>query len=432
MTTPIKGFPSNNKVSTQRDLAYANVEPVNLQKDGLAVKTYQYCRVVAADAVEALSTTSIIVATAHVAQRGDVISFTSGALSGQEFVVSSIATNSITLSEVMTAAPAAADTFNILRNKTPVVDATGNVVFSPGPLQYVKNGVTTQVSIDTAVAANSTPLPVLITGAGGSVTINAGDLDVNIKHNGADPSSVKIGDGTSVLDVVVEDAASVGGEKGILAMAVRNSAGGATTNTDGDYGTLTIDNTGRLRVDATVTESATAADGAAAPAFGKMVAGLDGSGNLQYLSTDTNGLLNTNLHDGSGTSITVGQKAMAASVPVVIASNQGVVPVSFTGLTQKLPFIRNDYTGTSVTTAAYVQLSASLPSNISQITLFDSSGQTLMLALGAAASEVDQLLIPPGGFNGAIPFVATAGQRLSIKAVSADATVGEIDINLFA
>ena len=60
----------------------------------------------------------------------------------------------------------------------------------------------------------------------------------------------------------------------------------------------------------------------------------------------------------------------------------------------------------------------------------DSSGQTLKLALGGAGSEVDKFLITPGG-NGKIKFRVPSGSRVSIKAVSATASTGEIDINFF-
>lgn len=44
----------------------------------------------------------------------------------------------------------------------------------------------------------------------------------------------------------------------------------------------------------TFTEEATAADGAAAPALGKVVMGVDGAGNAQFVLTDTDGRLTTN------------------------------------------------------------------------------------------------------------------------------------------
>lgn len=92
--------------------------------------------------------------------------------------------------------------------------------------------------------------------------------------------------------------------------------------------------------------------------------------------------------------------------------------------------VRNDYTSVNVTTAAYVQLVASTTSATSEIEIFDSSGQTLKLAVGAAASEVDQIIIFPGG-NGRIPLKIPASSRVSVKALSATASLGEIDVNFY-
>ena len=92
-------------------------------------------------------------------------------------------------------------------------------------------------------------------------------------------------------------------------------------------------------------------------------------------------------------------------------------------------YSRNVYTITPVTTAAWVQLVASMPYTVQSITVFDSSGQTLLLGVGQSGSEVAQILIPPGG--GTFPLGITAGSRVSIKALSANATTGENDINYF-
>jgi len=117
----------------------------------------------------------------------------------------------------------------------------------------------------------------------------------------------------------------------------------------------------------------------------------------------------------------VGTAAVSASNPVPsYAKGRSVVT-----------FVRNDYSSVNVTTGAYVELIASTGSEINQLEIFDSSGETLKLALGAAASEVDLLLVTPGG-NGIIPVNIPAGTRVSIRAVSATASVGEIDINCYS
>jgi len=111
---------------------------------------------------------------------------------------------------------------------------------------------------------------------------------------------------------------------------------------------------------------------------------------------------------------------MAASPQINL--NQMGAPAKF--------FNRLDYTGTSVTTGAYVELIASTSDRTQYVEIFDSSGQTLKIAVGAAASEVDKFLIFPGG-NLKILVDIPAGSRVSVRAVSATASVGELSINFF-
>lgn len=91
--------------------------------------------------------------------------------------------------------------------------------------------------------------------------------------------------------------------------------------------------------------------------------------------------------------------------------------------------IRNDYSSVNVTTSAYTTLIASTTNETNHIYVFDSSGQTLFLATGAAASEVNKYYIVPGG-NGLIDLNISAGTRISVKAVSASATAGELSLTL--
>jgi hypothetical protein len=167
----------------------------------------------------------------------------------------------------------------------------------------------------------------------------------------------------------------------------------------------------------------------------------------------------------------LGQTTMAGSVSVAIASNQSNVPVTASNLpatvdtnlgtpgastvrvaamlgvgstavsaSNPVPSVqkgktavtrsRHDYSGGTVTTAAYTQLVASLGADVTEIEIFDSSGETLVIATGAAASEVDQVYVFPGG-NGRIPLAIASGTRVSIKAVSANASVGENTINYY-
>jgi hypothetical protein len=92
---------------------------------------------------------------------------------------------------------------------------------------------------------------------------------------------------------------------------------------------------------------------------------------------------------------------------------------------------RHVYSVTPVTTAAYQQLVLSLAATVNEVEIFDSSGETLVLATGGAGSEVDQAFVFPGG-NGRIPLTITSGTRISVKAVSATANAGEIAINFYS
>lgn len=86
-------------------------------------------------------------------------------------------------------------------------------------------------------------------------------------------------------------------------------------------------------------------------------------------------------------------------------------------------------TTSAISTAAYTELDASLNQNIRAIQVFNSTGETLVLATGAAASEVDKAYIFPGG-QAEIPFIAASTTRLSVKAISATTSSGELTLNL--
>jgi hypothetical protein len=91
--------------------------------------------------------------------------------------------------------------------------------------------------------------------------------------------------------------------------------------------------------------------------------------------------------------------------------------------------VRKDYSAGSVTTGAWTQLIASTAATINELRIFDSSGQTMELGTGAGASETRVLLIPPGGFDSAVTLLIASGTRLSVRAVSATASTGELTIS---
>lgn len=136
-------------------------------------------------------------------------------------------------------------------------------------------------------------------------------------------------------------------------------------------------------------------------------------------------------HSGSGSGSTPGatatnQESEIAVLNAILAALGGGGVLGKAGIALS----RNEYAGSPVTTSAYTELISSMPADVSEIYIFDSSGQTLVLALGAIGVEIDTSYVIPGG-NGIIPLRVPSGERVSIKAVSANATVGEFSATFF-
>lgn len=89
------------------------------------------------------------------------------------------------------------------------------------------------------------------------------------------------------------------------------------------------------------------------------------------------------------------------------------------------------YTSTNVTTSAWTQIVASMPSATTYAEIFDSSGQVMKLGQGASGSEIDfPYIIFPGG-NGQTPLKVGNAKRIVAKALSANATSGYLLINFY-
>ena len=88
----------------------------------------------------------------------------------------------------------------ILNEIKSIIDVDDNLKTK---LYILKNGISTPVELDTSSPYANTPIPVVITDITGTstITIDAGDISVNIKHDGLDPSSVRIGNGISLVEV---------------------------------------------------------------------------------------------------------------------------------------------------------------------------------------------------------------------------------------
>jgi hypothetical protein len=145
------------------------------------------------------------------------------------------------------------------------------------------------------------------------------------------------------------------------------------------------------------------------------------------LQTSGNTSLST-IATNSGTQATSANQTSGNSSLSTIATNTGS-PVSPKGRAIANAPVYNAYSTTNVLTSAFVQLIASTTLVANYVDIFDSSGNAMIIAVGAAGSEVIQAYIPPGGDQ--IPLTIAAGSRVSIKALTASSTSGFLLVNLY-
>lgn len=189
--------------------------------------------------IEVGSVKRLIKITAHGARKGDILKINNGAAVGEEVAIVKVE-DADTLVIATEINAAIGDEVFIMRHVTPLYDEDGNlnVNATPGPSQFVRNGIDVEVEEDTVTMANNkpmpggmyikkddgswypvtldttnpyahTPIPVAITDVTGTSNVNVdlsgSSLSVNIKHDGVSPSSIRIGDGTTLTSVTVNN-----------------------------------------------------------------------------------------------------------------------------------------------------------------------------------------------------------------------------------
>ena len=184
-------------------------------------------------------------------------------------------------------------------------------------------------------------------------------------------------------------------------------------------GTVAVSNTFALDTTLTTTNTEIGSLTETAPATDTASSGLNGR--LQRIAQRLTSLI-------ALFPTSIGQKANAGSLSVALASDT-TIPAALGRV--KVAQLFNDYSVTSVTTGAYVQLTASTAATVNKIEIFDSSGEALILAVGGAGSEVDQLYIFPGG-NGPVDLAIPASSRISVKAKTNTASSGFLAVNLYS
>lgn len=168
------------------------------------------------------------------ALKGDVIRFTSGVLDNQDFpILSAPNGDTMILATEFDTVPSIGDTFELYRFTFVQVDRDGSqlVTVQPAPISIMKDGVVTDIVLDTIAPHNHVPIPVCITdvSGGANVSITAGDINVSIKHTGVDPSSVRLGDGTTEVGVTLSEELQVYDENSLIELTALNTAIGILT-----------------------------------------------------------------------------------------------------------------------------------------------------------------------------------------------------------
>lgn len=279
MTSP-KGWPTTKKSGssipgftndqTQVPSEHATLQPSGSDKVALDITQRCAFLVTANNAVAAGSSKRIIVCVGigATARKGDLIKFTTGNLSSVDAPILSVPNaNTLILGTELDAIPSAGDLFELCRYTFFKVDSMGQITATSGPVQIKRDNIDTYVSEDTTDAANrpmpmglmikdetgkwvpvvldqtapysNRPIPVALTDITGGAVVNvtASGLNVKIVHNGADPSSIRIGDGTTLAGVTLNNELKTSDAK-LLAELQRLNA----KLVNGDCDDYTIDN----------------------------------------------------------------------------------------------------------------------------------------------------------------------------------------------
>lgn len=194
----MKGYSTDKTSGPQK---HVTLQPIAGGKHAADMVPKAVALVTALDQVPSAGTVNSIEVVGHVAKAFDVIRFTGGVNENTEVSVSKVDANNIFLYHKFDAALTAADTFKIMRYVTLTITPDGELVTSSGPIRFIKDAVSTQVLEDTGTPANTVALPVKLMGLTGEINVTAGDLNVQTSHTGANPDSVRVGNGTNELGI---------------------------------------------------------------------------------------------------------------------------------------------------------------------------------------------------------------------------------------
>lgn len=292
---------------------------------------------------------------------------------------------------------------------TSTAQTTGNnsLASIDGKLPTALGQTTMANSLAVVLASNQSAIPV-----SQSATWNINNVSGTISlPTGASTEA-------SLAKLTLAQGSTTSGQTGALVMGAVTTAAPSYTTAQSSPLSLTL--AGALRVDASATTQPVSAATLPLPA-GASTSSNQATANSSLSSID--GKLNS-----------LGQKTMANSTPVTLASDQTTLPVSIAA-TPPSPTgrsyadsVRNVYSSTNVTTGAWVQLIASTAAVINALHIADSCGKALELGVGGAGSESRVFIIPAGGPSEEVRLHINASSRLSVRALDTTCSLGELVI----
>lgn len=153
-------------------------------------------------------------------------------------------------------------------------------------------------------------------------------------------------------------------------------------------------------------------------ADGRMLVDLDGA-------TITAGELEVHLQSIND-DVTIGDQAGNV---IALVDENSVKKVPVTENIEVRGYATHDHSGAAITTSTYTQLVSATSHKITKLRIFDGSGEVLLLATGAAASEVPLAYIFPGGID-ELEVNIPAGTRIAVIAIGANTSDGRLAMNL--
>ena len=400
--------------------------PVGESKWALDVRAIMGYQTISSDTVESYDADlTEITASAHGAQAGDRIRFTSGALSTIEYSVHSVTTNTIRLNEEPLTAPGL-DNFDILRPISLGLSSTGGL---SSLNTFIRDGVNQTVTEDTVAPTNNRPLPVKLADFSGDVTVTANQLNIATSHTN---DSMRLGDGTTLTNV------TLAGE-----LSTRDADLNTTLTTlDGKVTTV---NTNDVTVTSSVLPSG-ASTSALQTTGNASLAGIDSSLNnieaTQDVARSTRASEATlSTLNGKVTTVDTNNVVVTSSVlPTggATSANQTTTNTRLQNIedqTARLQVLASNYISYASSNlpgnaSSPLELLASTPAAIRKLQVFDTAGVPFEILTGAAAAEVRLCVCGPGT-DQTVEVNIAALERVSVRRLdsASNATLGDISIN---